>query len=523
MFKRIFSLSGLVVALILISITGIYYKNIVLGVPLLPDEDHSMWLVEARISYLAEGKPAIVTLALPGVGGRTEENGQQISLDYGFKKKKENGHPVGVWSARTPDSRQLLYYRTITDATELIHEFPQPATVTKPVMPEVLDTITDRSVSAGGSRKVALGVIYRDAKKRSADDSTYVERIQELIAEDSTDDAFIVLKRYYERKYEADWKRSLVIALLHQAGIPAKRCIGAKLIEENSSREPVKLIQYFDRAEKTWRVILPQGGSLQNILVWSLLENVLEISGGASGGAESELRFTAVKERAPSDVAERMAKAPWWVATISALPASERAPFRYAALIPLGVLAVVILRNLVGLATLGTFMPVLLALAFLELPMVPALIMLGSMLFGGLVFRAVLSKFNLLVVPRVAACVIIVTIFMMGVSLLSYKLGAVAGLRVTVFPMIVLAWTIERMSLIWDEEGAFSALYQVLGSLVAAIAAYGMMKIEVLQYWVEFFPETLLILLAIVLVLGRYTGYRLFELFRFKTATQMQI
>ena len=133
-----------------------------------------------------------------------------------------------------------------------------------------------------------------------------------------------------------------------------------------------------------------------------------------------------------------------------------------------------------------------------------------------------LSKFNLLVVPRVAACDVIVTLFMMGVSLLSYKLGAVQGLRVTVFPMIVLAWTIERMSLIWDEEGAFSALYQVSGSLIAAIAAYGMMKIEVLQYWVEFFPEILLILLAIVLLLGRYTGYRLFELFRFKNAAQME-
>jgi hypothetical protein len=229
-----------------------------------------------------------------------------------------------------------------------------------------------------------------------------------------------------------------------------------------------------------------------------------------------------VRERAPTEVADRMADSPWWVATISALPASERAPFRYAALIPLGVLAVVLLRNLVGLATLGTFMPVLLGLAFLELPMVPALIMLSSMLFGGLVFRAVLSKFNLLVVPRVAACVVIVTLFMMGVSLLSYKLGAVEGLRVTVFPMIVLAWTIERMSLIWDEDGAFSALYQVTGSLIAALAAFGMMKIEVLQYWVEFFPEILLILLAIILLLGRYTGYRLFELFRFKNAAQME-
>jgi len=239
------------------------------------------------------------------------------------------------------------------------------------------------------------------------------------------------------------------------------------------------------------------------------------------GGENSEVTFTAIKERAPAGAAERMAQSPWWIATISALPVSERAPFRYAALIPFGVLAVVLLRNLVGLVTLGTFMPVLLGLAFLELPMSAAIIMLLSMLFGGLAFRAMLSKFNLLVVPRVAACVVIVTIFMMAVSLLSYKIGAVDGLRVTVFPMIVLAWTIERMSLIWDEEGAISAIYQVVGSLVAAVAAFGMMKIEAARYWVEYFPEVLLILLAIILLLGRYTGYRLTELFRFRSAADI--
>lgn len=518
MIKKIFSLSGLVIFLILISVAGFIYKNKVLGVPLLPDQERNMWLVEARVSYLALGKESKVTLALPGIGDRNIENGQQISLGYGFSDKTENNIALGEWSARSPIGRQLLYYRRVVDSTQLIHEFPHPSDLPLPEQAEASQSISSEKSSTGGSRSVALGVIYRDAKQRSADDATYVSRIQELILKDSNDDAYLLLKRYYERKYIGDWRRTLARDLIRQAGIPAKKAVGVRLVEDNVSHEPENLIQYFDRTEKVWRVILPDGGSLQDILVWSLSENLLEVS----GGEDSVVQFTAVKERAPTEVADRLANSPWWVATISALPASERAPFRYAALIPLGVLAVVLLRNLIGLSTLGTFMPVLLGLAFLELELVPAIIMLSSMIFGGLVFRAMLSKFNLLVVPRVAACVVIVTLFMMGVSLLSYKLGAAQGLRVTVFPMIVLAWTIERMSLIWDEEGAFSALYQITGSLIAALAAYGMMQIEVLQYWVEFFPEILLVLLAIILLLGRYTGYRLFELFRFKNAAQME-
>ncbi len=520
MFKKIFSLSGLVGLLIIVSAAGIIYKNRALGVPLLPDENREMWLVEARVSYLAKEKPVKVTLALHGDGEKLSVEGQQISLGYGFSKAEENGHPVGIWSARAPKGRQLLYYRAVIDESQLNYEFPLARNEQAPVVPQVADMTEEGQTLTGGSRAMALSIIHKEARQRSADDPTYVNRIQELIAEDSDNEAYLLLKRYYEKKYEKDWKRELVIDLLRQAGVASKGSIGVRLIEGNGTREAIKLIQYFDSAEQVWRIVLPHGGSLDNILVWSRSSSLLEVN---SGGEQSLVSFTALKERAPTEIADRMAKAPWWVATISALPASERAPFRYAALIPLGVLAVVLLRNLVGLATLGTFMPVLLSLAFLELPLVAAMIMLSSMLFGGLVFRAVLSKFNLLVVPRVAACVVIVTLFMMAVSLISYKLGAVDGLRVTVFPMIVLAWTIERMSLIWDEEGAASALYQIMGSLIAAFAAYGVMKIEVLQYWVEFFPEVLLILLAIILVIGRYTGYRLLELVRFKNAAQMEV
>jgi len=519
MFKKIFSLSGLVGLLIVVSAAGIMYKNRALGVPLLPDQNRDMWLVEARMFYLANEKPVKVQLALHGEGESQPMEGQQISLGYGFSRGEENGHPVGYWEARGPKGKQLLYYRAVIDQSQLRYEYPLGRDEEAPVIPEVMDATEEGKTQTGGSKAMALSVIHKEARLRSADDASYVKRIQELIAEDSDNEAFILLKRHYERKYEKDWKRALVIDLLKQGGVASKGSIGVRLIEGNGTREAIGLIEYFDSAEQVWRTVLPHGGSLDNILVWSRSSNLLEVS----GGDQSLVSFTALRERAPTEIADRMAKAPWWVATISALPASERAPFRYAALIPLGVLAVVLLRNLVGLATLGTFMPVLLSLAFLELPLMAAMIMLSSMLFGGLVFRAVLSKFNLLVVPRVAACVVIVTLFMMAVSLVSYKLGAVDGLRVTVFPMIVLAWTIERMSLIWDEEGAASALMQIIGSLIAAFAAFGMMKIEVLQYWVEFFPEVLLILLAIILLLGRYTGYRLFELIRFKNAASMQV
>jgi hypothetical protein len=121
------------------------------------------------------------------------------------------------------------------------------------------------------------------------------------------------------------------------------------------------------------------------------------------------------------------------------------------------------------------------------------------------------------VVPRVAACVVIVTLLMMLMSLIGYRLGYSGGGQITLFPMIILAWTIERMSLIWEEEGKRSALIQVAGSLVVAVLAFLFMKIGQIRYWAFYFPELLLVLLAGILLIGRYTGYRLSELIRFKT------
>jgi hypothetical protein len=239
----------------------------------------------------------------------------------------------------------------------------------------------------------------------------------------------------------------------------------------------------------------------------------------SGGGENSRVTFTAVRNRIPLSKLTDIRDSPFLISTILSLPASEQAIFRYIVLIPLGAFVVVLMRNIIGISTLGTFMPVLLALALLEIKPVKGILMFSVLVGAGLWFRFLLSRMHLLVVPRVAACVVIVTLLMVLMSVISYKLGFDAGIQITLFPMIIIAWTLERMSLIWEEEGKRSAIVQVSGSLVVSVFAYGFMKISQIQYWALNFPELLLILLAGIILIGRYTGYRLSELIRFKTFT----
>jgi hypothetical protein len=123
---------------------------------------------------------------------------------------------------------------------------------------------------------------------------------------------------------------------------------------------------------------------------------------------------------------------------------------------------------------------------------------------------------NLLLVARVASVVIVVILLMAIIAVASYKLGVDQALTVTFFPTIILAWTIERMSILWEEEGMHEVMVQGGGSLLVAVLAYLAMSSRLVAHLTFNFPELMLTLLGLIFLLGKYKGYRLSELYRFR-------
>src|SRR5690606_26745914 len=107
-------------------------------------------------------------------------------------------------------------------------------------------------------------------------------------------------------------------------------------------------------------------------------------------------------------------------------------------------------------------------------------------------------------------------ILMAGFSVLSFKLGLDQVLTITFFPMIIIAWTIERMSIVWEEDGPREVFKQGFGSLTVAVIAYLFMTNNLIEHLTFNFPEVMLIEFGLILILGQYTGYRLTELKRFR-------
>jgi hypothetical protein len=123
----------------------------------------------------------------------------------------------------------------------------------------------------------------------------------------------------------------------------------------------------------------------------------------------------------------------------------------------------------------------------------------------------------MLLVPRLSAVLTVVVGLMLAASLLADQWQFERGLSVALFPMVIMAMTIEHLSVAWEERGPAVAMQQAVGSLVVAVIGYLLMVNDVVVHAMFTFPELLLVVLAVTIVLGRYTGYRLTELWRFRS------
>jgi hypothetical protein len=206
--------------------------------------------------------------------------------------------------------------------------------------------------------------------------------------------------------------------------------------------------------------------------------------------------------------------------SLFSLPVNTQAVYRVMLLVPVGAFILVILRNIVGIKTFGTFMPVLIALAFRETGLLWGIFFFTLVVAAGLAIRFCMERLKLLLVPRLASVLIVVVLLLAALSVLTNSVGVHRGLSVALFPMVILTMTIERMSIVWEERGPGEAFVAGLGSLLTAALAFVIINVKYIEHLVFVFPELLLVLLAATLLLGRYSGYRLMDLYRFRVLSE---
>jgi len=206
----------------------------------------------------------------------------------------------------------------------------------------------------------------------------------------------------------------------------------------------------------------------------------------------------------------------WQKLSLTGLGRGERKLVGFLLLLPLAALIVSFVRTVIGVPTFGTFSPALLGLAFLQLETLHwGLAIFVLIVLVGWGMRHLLEGFHLLQVPRTSALLTLIVLLLIFVVVIASHANVAATHYISLFPLVILTHLVERFWTVEAEDGTASSFKTLIGTMVVATTVSVSLASPAVSEWMFRYPETLGLVLAAQIMLGRYTGYRLTELYRF--------
>ncbi len=492
-------LYGLIFTLFMLGLGIFFYRHFVLDVPLTEGESVNSWMIEANLRFTAErNMPVKASFTIPYMPPYFAILDEYfISHNYGVTTTLSGYNRRAVWSLRRSSGSQSLYYRAIFRGSDNNEAYlPKPHVLKAPPLAENIKTAVDYILAEARQAAAVMHTVSQSTiKSLNKKDGN-----AKLLVGEFTD-ANVV---------------DAAVNVLNQAKIYGMPVQAIHLTEQHKAEFKL-FVTVFNG--KSWVYINPRTGSAglpKDFLVWQYGNDpMFDVIGGKKPQFNLTVSPTPMNALSIAKIRGGQTESQLMRFSLLQLPIHVQENYKILLTVPIGAFIILLLRNFIGLSTFGTFMPVLIALAFRETHVIWGIFLFTIIVSFGLLARFYLDQLRLLLVPRLAAILTVVILLMIFISVLCQNLGLESGLSVALFPMVILTMTIERMCITWDERGAYEAIKSGVGSMVAAVVCFGAMNYAPMQYLVFAFPELLIILLALILWFGQYRGYRLFELFRF--------
>jgi transglutaminase-like putative cysteine protease len=309
-----------------------------------------------------------------------------------------------------------------------------------------------------------------------------------------------------------------MIALCRAAKIPARLATGF-LLEPNLDARKHYWVEVYSK--KNWLPCDPENGYFGELPATFLPvrrdgSDIVRIP----GTSEYRARYSVRRLLPPPAMGAWPKNHLWNIVDLTRLPPGMQEVVTLIQLLPLGALITAIFRNIIGIRTFGTFTPALIALSFVQADWRTGAVVFFVVLTIGILARLVLNKLQLLMVARLGVILTLVVLCMiLAVSMLDY-LNLTPSASAVLLPMVILTMMIERFNITVEEDGYQEALRIFAGTLVVAICCFFVLRVQEIGRFLLTFPEIQLFIVAALLLIGRYSGYRLTELRRFRDITQ---
>ena len=185
-------------------------------------------------------------------------------------------------------------------------------------------------------------------------------------------------------------------------------------------------------------------------------------------------------------------------------------------LFPLIATLVAFLRHIVGLKAFGIYTPAIIALIFYTVGFKYAVPLYVAIVGIGMISRVFLRRIRISYLPRVAITMILIAFTVLGILIVSGAYQRTGFTSVQIFPLLVLMLLGEKFVSIQIEKGTRTAIIMATETLIVAVCGAVLLNWPWLRLTVLSQPWVVLLAIPANILIGRWSGLRLTEYFRFR-------
>lgn len=185
-------------------------------------------------------------------------------------------------------------------------------------------------------------------------------------------------------------------------------------------------------------------------------------------------------------------------------------------MVPIVATIIAISRQVVGLKGFGIYTPLIITFAFYETGLKYGLTIFAAVLISGTLSRLIIKPFRFLYFPRMAMVTTIValsTLVLLAEGAYSRRTGLIS---VSILPILIIITLVERFVATQIEKGPRTAVTLTIETLIVSIIGFYIISWRALHTALLEYPWIALLTLIVNIFLGKWTGLRILEYFRFR-------
>jgi hypothetical protein len=185
-------------------------------------------------------------------------------------------------------------------------------------------------------------------------------------------------------------------------------------------------------------------------------------------------------------------------------------------LVPILATVVTFVRLIIGLPSLEMLVPIILSFSLVALGLTTGLMVLAAIVAASFMSRIALRKVSIMHLPKRSISLFFLSLFVFAVLSISvsFDLGDVSN--VSIFPVLILILLGDKIVSVQLHKSIKETVLITFVTVMLGVFGYVLSVFTPIRNFIVLYPEIIFFAVFLNILMGRYFGMRLTELFRFK-------